>query len=47
VLEAVVTVDALAFRFRFAPHDVVRFGYRCLGAAGSARLREVAGLANT
>ena len=46
LVEAVVAVDALAFRFGFVPHDVVRFGYRHLGAAGSGQLPEVARLAN-
>jgi very-short-patch-repair endonuclease len=46
LVEAVVAVDALAHRFGFDPYDVVRFGYRCLGAAGSGPLPEVARLAD-
>jgi very-short-patch-repair endonuclease len=46
LVEAVVAVDALSYRFRFDPHDVVRFGYRCLGAAGSGQLPQVARLAD-
>jgi very-short-patch-repair endonuclease len=46
LVEAVIAVDALAFRFGFAPHDVVRFGYRHFGAAGSGQLPEVARLAD-
>jgi len=46
LLEAVIAMDALAFRFGFALYDVVRFGYRHLGAAGSRQLPEVARLAN-
>ena len=46
LVETVVAMDALAYRFGFAPHDVVRFGYRYLGAAGTRRLLKVARLAN-
>lgn len=46
IVEAVVAVDALSYRFGFDPFDVVRFGYRSLGAAGSGQLPEVARLAD-
>ncbi|MBW0117435.1 endonuclease domain-containing protein, partial [Pseudonocardia abyssalis] len=46
LVEAVVAVDALAHRFSLDPWDVVRFGYRHLGAPGSARLPDVARLAH-
>jgi very-short-patch-repair endonuclease len=46
LVEAVVAVDALSYRFGFDPFDVVRFGYRSLGAAGSGQLPEVARLAD-
>lgn len=45
-VEAVVAVDALAHRFALDPWDVVRFGYRYLGATGSGRLPEIARLAD-
>lgn len=46
LVEAVVAVDALTYKYGFPPRDVVRFGYDRLGAAGSAKLPEVATLAN-
>lgn len=46
MVEAVVAVDALAHRFALDPWDVVRFGYRYLGATGSGQLPEVARLAD-
>ena len=46
IVEAVVAVDALSYRFGFDPYDVVRFGYRSLGAPGSRQLPEVARLAD-
>lgn len=46
LVEAVVAVDALAYKFVLDPRDVVRFGYRYLGAPGSAKLPEVARLAD-
>jgi very-short-patch-repair endonuclease len=46
VVEAVVAVDALARVAGFAPPDLVSFGYRHLGARGSAQLPEVVRLAN-
>jgi very-short-patch-repair endonuclease len=46
LVEAVVAVDTLTHKFELEPHDVVRFGYRYLGAAGSAQLPEVARLAD-
>lgn len=44
--EAVVAVDALAHAFRFAPREVITFGYRHLGARDSAQLLEVIRFAN-
>jgi very-short-patch-repair endonuclease len=41
LLDAVVAVDALAHRFDFAPAEIIRLGYRHLGARGSGRLPEV------
>lgn len=46
LVEAVVAVDALTHRFALDPWAVVRFGHRYLGAPGSARLPEVARLAD-
>jgi very-short-patch-repair endonuclease len=46
LVEAVVAMDALSYRFGFDPFDVVRFGYRSLGAPGSGQLPEVARLAD-
>jgi very-short-patch-repair endonuclease len=46
LVDAVVAVDALARRHGFPPRWVVRFGYRHLGARGSARLPQVAALAD-
>jgi very-short-patch-repair endonuclease len=44
--EAVVAVDALGHVFGFDPQEVTTFGYRHLGARGSAQLPEVVRLAN-
>ncbi len=46
VVEAVVAVDALTHKFGFPPRDVVRLGYDRFGGRGSARLPEVARLAD-
>jgi very-short-patch-repair endonuclease len=46
LVEAVVALDALAHAHPFDPAEVVRFGYRYLGARGSAQLPEVARLSN-
>ncbi|MHA6784644.1 endonuclease domain-containing protein [Pseudonocardia saturnea] len=46
LVEAVVVVDALTHRFALDPWEVVRFGYRYPGAAGSGQLPEVARLAD-
>lgn len=46
LVEAVVAVDALAFAFGFAPQDLVTFGYRRIGARGSAQLPDVVRLAD-
>lgn len=46
LVEAVVAVDAITHAFGFAPHEVIRLGYRHVGARGSAQLPEVIRLAN-
>ncbi len=46
LVEAVVAVDALTRAHGFVPRDLISFGYRHLGARGSAQLPEVARLAN-
>lgn len=44
--EAVVAVDALTHRYSLDPWNVVRFGYRYLGAPGSGPVPEVIRLAD-
>jgi hypothetical protein len=46
LVDAVVAVDALAHVHGLDPRDVVRLGYRRVGARGSRRLPEVVRLAN-
>lgn len=46
LLDAVIALDALTHRFEFPAHDVVRMGYRHLGARGSARLPQVVALSS-
>jgi len=45
LVEAVVGVDALAHRFGFPPHDVIRCAYDHPGRRGAARLPQVVKLA--
>jgi hypothetical protein len=47
VVEAVVAVDALAHRFVFPPHDVIRCVYDHPGRRGAARLPRVVKLAHS
>ncbi len=47
VVEAVVAVDALAHRFAFAPHKVIRCAYDHPGMRGAARLPRVVKLAHS
>jgi hypothetical protein len=46
LVEAVVAVDTLAHVHTFDPRDIVRVGYRRVGARGTRRLPEVVRLAN-
>ncbi len=47
VVEAVVAVDALAHRFVFPPHEVIRCAYDHPGRRGAARLPHVVKLAHS
>jgi hypothetical protein len=47
VVEAVVAVDALAHRFAFPPHEVIRCAYDHPGRRGAARLPRVVKLAHS
>ena len=47
VVEAVVAVDALAHRFVFPPHEVIRCAYDHPGRRGAARLPQVVKLAHS
>lgn len=46
LLDAVIALDALTFRFGFAAQEIVTLGYRHLGARGSARLPHVVALSS-